>query len=82
MTSANKVGILPKPDIEAEVKDYLKPGTSPGVTSSELPSLPPNMDIYYLVKYVLKCKLLSSKTPLSIGFPPFVFFFSVAIWYL
>lgn len=27
VTSANKVGILPKPDIEAEVKDYLKPGT-------------------------------------------------------
>ena len=51
MTSANKVGILPKPDIEAEVKDYLKPGTLLAIRSlregrgriSSFP--PPNMKI-------------------------------------
>jgi len=51
VTSANKVGILPKPDIEAEVKDYLKPGTLLAIRSlregrgriSSFP--PPNMKI-------------------------------------
>ena len=49
MTSANKVGILPKPDIEAEVKDYLKPGTLLGITPLRegvgLSYLPPKMKI-------------------------------------